>query len=230
MTGARDLLRPREDHVAEDLAQLAIDVDHLVRPGGLLDRLEALLPEPVAGLSSGGTRRRVAGSPPPWNAEAAAVLLDIHEGARRLEAALRQAVTGRLGERRGASDANTRAALRSIVRLVEGLDEDAARDAARTVARWVTAARQLRDIDEADRWEPLPRQPGMLPPACDYCRAYSLRWNRRSGEVRCCTPDCRDEDGQRPVARMEIGRFTGQAALVWRDGRAVVYRSEGAVA
>lgn len=216
--------------MAEDLAQLAIDVDHLVRPGGLLDKLEALLPEQVTDPSSGGTRRKVAGSPAPWNGAVAAVLLDIHEGARRLEAALRQAVTGRLGERRGASDANTRAALRSIVRLAEGLGEDAASYAARTVARWVRAAQQLRDIDQADRWDPLPRQPGMLPPACDYCQTYSLRWNRRSGEVRCCNPDCRDEDGRRPVARMEIGRYSGQAALVWRDGRAVIYRSEGAVA
>lgn len=216
--------------MAEDLAQLAIDVDHLVRPGGLLDQLETLLPEQVADPAA-ARRHKLAGSPPPWHADAAAVLLDIHEGARRLEASLRRAVSGRLGDRRGGSDHNTRAALKSCVRLAEAIaDEDAVRAAARIVARWVTSARQLRDIDQADRWEPLPRQPGMLPPACDYCRTYSLRWNRRSGEVRCCNPDCRDEDGRRPVARMEIGRYSGQAALVWRDGRAVVYRSEGAVA
>lgn len=204
--------------MAEDLAQLAIDVDHLVRPGGLLDRLEALLPEQVTDPSSGGTRRKVAGSPAPWNAEAAAVLLDIHEGARRLEAALRQAVTGRLGERRGASTENTRAALKSIVRLAEALDEDRQADAARIVSRWVTAARQLRDIDEADRWEPLPRCPGELPPKCPWCDCFSLRMCKARSEVRCLNSVCVDERGRRPIARLEIGTVSGEPMLVFDDG------------
>lgn len=209
------------------LAHLAVDVDHLVRPGGILDQLAALLPEPVADPSTGTTsHHKVTGSPAPWHAEAAAALLDVHEGARRLEASLRRDVSGRLGERRGSSADNTRAALKSIVRLCEALDDDQVKDAARIVARWVTSARQLRDIDLADRWEPLPRRPGTLPPPCDYCATFSLRWNRRSGEVRCVNGECRDGDGHRPVARMEIGRFTGQAALVWRDGRTVTYDQE----
>lgn len=206
------------------LVNLAVDVDHLVRPGGILDALEALLPEPVADpQTGGGNRAKVSGSPAPWHAEAAAILLDITEGARRLEASLRRDVSGRLGDRRGNSTPNTRAALKSAVRLCEALDDGQVKTAARIVAHWVTAARQLRDIDEADRWEPLPRRPGTLPPPCDHCQTYSLRWNRRSGEVRCVLPDCRDDDGHRPVARMEIGRFSGQAALVWRDGRTVTY-------
>lgn len=210
-----------------DLAHLAVDVDHLVRPGGILDQLHALLPEQTADPSTGTTaHHKVTGSPAPWHAEAAAVLLDVHEGARRLEASLRRDVSGRLGERRGSSGANTRAALRSIVRLAEGVDPDRQKAATRIVSRWVTAARQLRDVDQADRWEPLPRHPGHLPPACDYCGTYALRWNRRSGEVRCVLADCLDGNGRRPVARMEIGRFTGTAALVWADGRSVVYATE----
>jgi len=210
-----------------DITTLAVDVDHLVRPGGILDQLEALLPEPVADPSTGTTsHHKVTGSPAPWHAEAAAVLLDIHAGARELEADLKYRVTGRAPEPRGGSDVNTRSALRSIVRLAEALDDDQVKDAARTVGRWVTTARQLRDIDQADRWEPLPRRPGALPPPCEYCATYSLRWNRRSGEVRCVNGDCRDGDGHRPVARMEIGRLTGTAALVWRDGRTVTYDQE----
>lgn len=210
-----------------DIVALAVDVDHLVRPGGILDQLEALLPEPVADPSTGTTsHHKVTGSPAPWHAEAAAVLLDIHAGARELEADLKYRVAGRAPEPRGGSDVNTRSALRSIVRLAEALDDDQVKDAARTVGRWVTTARQLRDIDQADRWEPLPRRPGALPPPCEYCATYSLRWNRRSGEVRCVNGDCRDGDGHRPVARMEIGRLTGTAALVWRDGRTVTYDQE----
>lgn len=213
-----------------DIVTLAVDVDHLARPGGILDRLEALLPEQATDPAGEPSHRKVTGSPAPWHAEAAAVLLDITEGSRRLEASLRRDVSGRLGERRGSSVENTRSALRSIVRLCEALDDDAVKDAARIVGRWITTARQLRDIDEADRWEPLPRRPGTLPPPCDYCATYSLRRNRRSGEVRCVNGDCRDGDGHRPVARMEIGRFTGTAALVWRDGRTVTYDHEDTAA
>lgn len=213
-----------------DITNLALDVDHLVRAGGILDQLEALLPEQVTDPQAGGARPKVTGSPAPWHTEAAAALLDITEGARRLEASLRRDVGGNLGARRGNSDPNTRAALRSIVRLAEALAGDQVKTAARIVAQWVTAARQLRDIDQADRWEPLPRLPGTLPPPCDYCTTYSLRWNRRSGEVRCVLPDCRDGDGHRPVARMEVGRFTGLAALVWRDGRSITYAHQAAAA
>lgn len=212
------------------IANLAVDVDHLVRAGGLLDRLEDLLPEQVTDPATVGTHQEVTGSPAPWHAEAAAVLLTVHEGARRLEASLRRDVSGRLGERRGASTENTRSALRSIVRLAEALDDDQVKDAARIVGRWVTAARQLRDVDQAEKWEPLPRRPGQLPPPCDYCRTYSLRWNRRSGEVRCVNGECRDGDDMRPVARMEIGRFSGVAALVWRDGRTATYAHEDTAA
>lgn len=211
-----------------DITHLALDVDHLARADGLLDQLEALLGEQVTDPAAVGSRHKVTGSPAPWHADAAAVLLTVHEGARRLEASLRQDVSGRLGERRGASGQNTRAALRSIVRLAEALDDDQVAVAARIVGRWVTSARQLRDVDQADRWEPLPRRPGALPPACEYCATYSLRWNRRSGEVRCCNTECVDGDGMRPTARMEIGRFTGRAALVWRDGRTVSYAHEDA--
>jgi hypothetical protein len=211
-----------------DTLNLAIDVDHLVRRNGILDQLEGLLPEEGTTDEPSSHPGKITGSPAPWNAEAAAIYFDITEGARRLEASLRRDVSGRLGERRGNSTPNTRSALRSVVRLTEALDDDRVKTTTRIVARWVTTARQLRDIDQADPWEPLPRLPGHLPPACDYCSTYSLRWNRRSGEVRCVLRDCRDGDGKRPIARMEIGRFTGQAALVWRDGRSVTYATETA--
>ncbi|MBD2900804.1 hypothetical protein amrb99_98140 [Actinomadura sp. RB99] len=206
------------------LAALSLDVRRLADDGGLLDQLAALLPEPVGDPARGtSSHHKVTGSPAPWHPEAGVALLTIHEGARRLEASLRRDSAGRLGGRRGGSDTNTRDALRSIVRLAEAVPEDRARLAARIVAGWVQTAAQVGDIDQADRWVPLPRLPGHLPPACEYCGAYSLRWSRHRGEVRCCTPDCTDPDGNRPRARMETGRYSGRASLVWQDGRSVVY-------
>ncbi|GAA2092386.1 hypothetical protein [Actinomadura alba] len=210
-----------------DRLAVALDVHELTRPGGILDQLDALLPEQVTDPTTGGTSgQKTTGSPAPWHAEAAAVLVTIHEEARRLEASLRREVTGRLGRRRGGSDGNTREALAAIVNLTEAVCEDEVKRAARIVARWVTSARQIRDIDQADRWEPLPRLPGHLPPACDWCSTYSLRMNRRTGEVRCTNHRCTDEEGRRPYARILAGSYSGQTSLVWQDSRSVVYVTE----
>ncbi|MEV7008884.1 hypothetical protein [Streptosporangium sp. NPDC051022] len=84
----------------------------------LLERLEELPAEPVADPTTGTmSHHKVTGSPAPWRAEAGPILMDIHEGVRRLEASLRREVAGHLGARRGGSDANTVAALASIARL-----------------------------------------------------------------------------------------------------------------
>jgi hypothetical protein len=202
---------------------IALDVNELIRPGGVLDQLDQLLPEQATDPTTGSGHAKVTGSPAPWHAEAAAALVVIHEEARRLEASLRREVTGNLGRRRGGSTANTREALEAIVKLSEAVCDDEVKTAARIVARWVTSARQIRDIDQADRWEPLPRLPGHLPPACDWCSTYALRMNRRTGEVRCTNNRCRDDDGRRPVARIVTGTYSGQSSLVWQDGRSVVY-------
>jgi hypothetical protein len=205
---------------------IALDVNELTRDGGVLDQLEQLLPEQVTDPTTGGGHQKITGSPAPWHAEAAAALLTIHEEARRLEASLRREVTGNLGRRRGGSQTNTREALDAIVKLTEAVCDDEVKTAARIVARWVTSARQIRDIDQADRWEPLPRLPGMLPPACDWCSTYALRMNRLTGEVRCTNSRCRDEEKRRPVALIVTGTYSGQSSLVWQDGRSVVYTIE----
>lgn len=85
----------------------------------LLERLAALLPEPVAEPTSDTTsHHKVSGSPAPWHAEAGSLFMDIHEGARRLEASLSREVAGHLGERRVGFDGNTAAALASTGRPV----------------------------------------------------------------------------------------------------------------
>lgn len=203
--------------------QLSWDVEELTRHGGLLDTLSGLLPEIVSVADVGTTTgHKVSGSPAPWHAEAADVLMTIHAGARELENAMRYRITGN-ARTRGGSDANTRDALAAVVKLAPALPEPIADDAAAQVARWVRQARQVRDIDQADRWVSLPRMPGMLPPPCPYCLTYALRMSRIAGEVRCLNVDCRDDNGRRPIARMQYGRLSGDGMLVFADGSLIVY-------
>lgn len=204
--------------------QLAADIDRLLQ---LLPDLAALLPEPVADPTSGtSSRHKVSGSPAPWHAEAAAVLFDVHAGARALEDKLLEIVTGRTPRGRGSSDANTRAALEAIPDLAAAAGEPHDRYAAGQVARWLRCAEEIRDVDARDKWTPVPTIPGHAPPPCPYCDTYAMRMNRRTGVVRCTNPECRDPEGHRPAARMEYGRLSGQGMLVFRDGRQIVYRLE----
>lgn len=190
----------------------------------LLVRLEALLAEPVADPTTGTmSHHKVSGSPAPWHAEAGPLLMDIHEGARRLEASLRREVAGHLGERRGGSDGNTAAALDAIGRLAHGVPEESARRTARILSGWIRRAEEVRDIGEAERWEPLRAPAGELPPACPYCRTFSLRVGRREGRVRCANRKCVDGDGRAPVATIDKNRLDGSAMLVWADGRTIYH-------
>lgn len=203
--------------------------DRVTELGEILLVLAALLPEPVADPTSGTTsHHKVTGSPAPWHAEAAGILLDIHEGARRLEASIRRDVTGNLGQRRGGSDGNTTAALAAITSLAHALTDDDAKQATRILNIWLSHARQIRDIDLEPSWAPLPSVPGTPPPACPYCRTYSLRFARQSGAVRCANPRCVDTDEKRPYGLIEQGKYTGRAMLVFADGREITYATQGA--
>lgn len=203
--------------------QLTGDIDTLTKPGGLLDQLTALITEQASNPDTKHITKRLTGSSPPWHAEAAHVLTEIHQGARDLENDIRYSITGRTMTR-GGSDANTRKALHAITQLTPAVPEHITRHAAGQIAGWVRAAQRIRDIDQTERWVPLPRMPGMRPPPCPYCRTYGLRMNRMAGEVRCVNRECVDDEGRRPVARMEHGRLTGDAYLAFADGREVIYQ------
>ncbi|MBT2213473.1 hypothetical protein [Actinomadura sp. NEAU-AAG7] len=204
--------------------RLQWDIEELIRPGGLIDQIEELMPKQTATADTNKCHRgHLFGPPIPWHAEAAAVLMDIHVGARDLENLIRYQINGTT-RNRGGSDGNTRLAIREIGRLSYALPAAQVEDAAAMVRRWVTAARQIGDIDQADRWVPLPRQPGHYPPPCPYCDTYALRMSRRAGEVRCINPECADARGRRPVARMAHGLLSGDAYLAFADGREVTYQ------
>lgn len=137
---------------------------------GYLPVLERLVAEPSsAPVGTAGMTPRAADTPEPWNAPAGRALMDAHEGTRRLEAALRYAVTGHPGLRRGGSAVNTREALDAISRLAAGLGQDAEAATVRILDRWTNEARAIPAIDEAQQWRPLRGR------ACPYCRCWFLR-------------------------------------------------------
>lgn len=136
---------------------------------GYLPVLERLLAEPSAELAAPGMTPRAADAPEPWNAQAGRALMDSHEGVRRLEAALRYALNGHPGQRRGCSPGNTDAAFDAIPKLAAGLSQDAEARAARILERWINEARAVRAIDEAQRWRALPQR------RCPYCECWFLK-------------------------------------------------------
>ena len=163
-----------------DLVQEACDL-----LAGYMGTLEHLVAEPSSTQNAAvGMSPRPADTPEPWDAVAGRVLMDGHEGVRRLEAVLRYALNGHPGLRRGGSPGNTAAALDSIPRLAAGLSQDDEAAAARVVGRWVNAARAVPAIDEAEQWRYVPSQP------CPSCGCSSLKVlldaaKRPAGRIEC---------------------------------------------
>jgi hypothetical protein len=187
---------------------------------GYMTILERLVAEPaVRDATAGYTAVRLAETPEPWNAPAGRALMDAHEGARRLEAALRYVQSGHPGPRRGGSPGNTMAALAAIPKLAAGLDEDGEAAAARLVERWVSQARAVPAIDEAQQWRYVPGR------RCPYCTLYTLKVllddrGRPAGRIECHSHPsvaCRDGNGMRPSAAMGTND-RGVPELQWADG------------
>lgn len=196
----------------------------LAEADALLPVLARLLPEPSSGGPATGTiGRHAPESSEPWQTEAADAYWRIWFGARKL--ANRLAKTLGLGERSYPAGATGRA-LTMIGSYAVKLDPEALADTLARVSGWVVAARRIRDIDEVDSWQPLPRPKGFPPPACPYCHTMSLRMAKGREEVKCFFPECTDIDGNPTRARMEIGRFSAGGHLVFGDGTVVAYREE----
>jgi hypothetical protein len=196
-----------------------------------LPTVAALLPEPHGKPRLGTIGRHAPESSEPWQGEAAGVYWTIHFGARALEDDIREALgLNPLEPARGGSDANTHAALNAVTAAAPTLTPDVLYAARRRAEQWATAIDQLTDIDLADVWVPVPRQPGALPPACPYCTLYTLKMTVRREIVRCFNPPCRDGDGRPPKARMERGRYTGDGMLVFTDQTVVHFREEAQTA
>jgi hypothetical protein len=168
-----------------------------------------------------------AASAEPGNRAALGAVTTIHEGVRRLESSLHQQVTGRRRRRRGGSDANTAAAITQIAELGESIGMhrpcphsprhhrcccDSCR-CTRVLNRWTNGALLCKGIDEGVLWSPIPGDP-----PCPYCETLSLRVAERMYVIACHNPDCTDNDGNAPLARLGPAPRTQQAALLWNDG------------
>jgi hypothetical protein len=169
-------------------------------------------------------------SAPPWNAPAATVVLDAVEGARRIESAFREQVTGRPSGPRPAS--GTGRTIHAITQLAFALppcpppefDQNGKRklcpcgycQAVRDVNGWVTRVLELPPVD-------LVQRPRRLRAPCPYCGARMLMWRpgdgRGPGRVTCLRVGvCRDANGDHPEGKVERGKASNLVAVWWNDG------------
>lgn len=205
------------DRLSQQLAAAIGEANDMLAP------LSRLLPEPDgAGPSTGTIGRSAPESSEPWNGPVADAYWNLWFGPGQLIGMLRYA----LGLSRIADHALPRGgeALTVVYKLASGAPDDSVRYVIKKLERWVAMAQRIPAIDEAEPWSPVPVVPGADPPSCPYCRTFGLRMQRRRGEVRCFFPNCTDADGNRTGARMEPGRMTGEARLVFRDGTTLHFR------
>lgn len=179
------------------------------------DLLEDLIPQPGSRGSSDGRRATRVGSSPSWHAQAAYLVLELGQLVRGLERSMRGRVTNG-SQSRGGSNANTFLALDSLVGFSSAVGEDDVIDAVASLRRWLVSARTA--LGEVEPWTRLPRQPGMEEPRCPWCGYLTLRYQAHSGHVRCVNPNCLDDDENHPAGTVELGRFSGELILAWRDG------------
>jgi hypothetical protein len=200
---------------ADDLTQrLAEAIDDAA---GLLPKLAALLPEPdVIGPTTGTIGRHKPSSTEPWNTAVADAYWNLWFGPAQLVGILRYALD--LPQLPRSEVPHGHEALKALANLTPSSPDDHVRFVAGKLERWCDLARRIPAIDESEPWTPVPAPPGRTPPECPYCRTFGLRMQRRRGAVRCVMPGCRDGDGNATRARMEPGRMTGEARLVFGDG------------
>lgn len=212
------MARLRDEVAQRDQDDLAVA---LRKCGDLLLLLKPLMAaQPGFGPRGATIGRHAPESKEPWAAEASNAYWLIWFGSRVVADRMRVSVG--LRARRWPHGENGLDAMGAYASVV---DEAVLRDARRTAERWRDTALQIRDIDLADRWVPVPRNPGTPPPACPYCQTMSLRLNRQIGEVRCVFPDCCDSGGNPTRARMQHGPDAGQGMLVFGDDTTVSFRS-----
>lgn len=203
------------DHVPSDSAASCQDriASSVLQAKAALTRLDALLPsQSQQGGNSSGSHP---GSKPPWHPAAASLIFELRKWARQEEMDLK-AHLGLPPRDRGSSDANTLLALDSVWNLGSSADGERGFETARWLERW--NSRAARVLGEASEIKRLPRQPGEAERPCPFCACLTLRYWALHGVVRCVNPGCRDQDGNRPSAKIEWSDFTRQAELVWHDG------------
>jgi hypothetical protein len=150
-----------------DLVQEACD-----QLAGILPRLRRETWQPSAEGPAPGMTARGAAAPLPGNPPAFYAKTGIDASARQLEGILLYAAGARRPgplSARGGGDGGTLKALKAITRLIARADDDLYRMVVSELEQRLGEAQQVRAIDEAERWRPLPQRP------CPYCRCYFLK-------------------------------------------------------
>jgi hypothetical protein len=163
--------------------------------------------------SNGEFHGKVSHSPPPWNSNAANAILDLHAWSRNAEINLRCEL-GLPIRYRGGSSANTKCALDSIVKLSEATEDRHVHTCKSWLNGWCRKGEIILGTQEAAKR--LPREKGQPEPSCPWCERKTLRELALEGQIFCCDPTCKDNDGKRPKARLEY--FHGEMVLRWQDG------------
>jgi hypothetical protein len=195
-----------------DLDRLADSVTVTCRVNACL---EELIDQPGTRHHAVAAKVTLTGSSPSWHAQAAYLVLDLQRLSRVLENRLRAEVSG-TELKRGGSDHNTHLALQALLALAEAASLDATRETWRALDRWCQRGRVT--LGEVEPMQRLPRLPGQPEPRCPYCTFATLRYQPLSGLVRCLNPTCLDGHERRPVARVELGPYSGSPILAWADG------------
>jgi hypothetical protein len=196
-------------------SQLKDSVQQAVILSGKLEQLIAVRSQRPSERYHG----KVDHSQPPWNAQVANVILDLHAKAREMEAWLR-ASQGLPYRPRGGSEKNTRKALENVSRLAEKAEDITVRGHIRDLEKWIRNARVA--LDETEMPKRLPRSPGHPEPICPWCENHTLRMLPLKGQIFCIKPDCKDDEDRKPHARLEYSSHVSDFVIVWQDGLAGV--------
>lgn len=183
---------------------------------GLINDVRWLLPEPDnTGPQTGTIGRHVPDGSEPWNSAAADAYWNLWHGPSILVNYLR----GSLGLAALRWPPKGHEAYDVLRKLVVAAPPSNVRYVTRKLERWTNMALRLPGIDQGpEPWTPVPAAAGATPPACPFCGTYALRMRKLAGQVRCFMPGCKDSHGDATRARMEPGRMTGEARLVFGDG------------
>lgn len=172
----------------------------------------------VKPTQQGNFHGKVDFSQPPWHAPVANAITDLHALSREMEAWLRLS-QGLPRRERGGSSENTRKALENVIRLSEAAQDGTVKDHTRQLDRWGRQANAA--LGESEMPKKLPRQPGEPERKCPFCGNHTLRMlplqlNPSGEHVKCMNGNCKDDDGNRPFARVEY--FQSEWVLRWQDG------------
>lgn len=153
---------------------------------------------------------------PPWHAQAANLVMDLHAISRELETRMLTCLSERSRHIRGGSDANTKAALLTLPNLAEGVDDEMAAETLSALSRWVIRAEVALELVEPLRR--VPTQPGESEMRCPWCRYMTIRWRMLTTSVHCVNPGCHygPDDLRRPRGHLDHDPLTDGVIITWQ--------------